>query len=176
MSEESRIDIRFEPLARADFPIIRDWIDPSLFRTFRAPIDDSQLERLLTKGEAGRPTDLGIKAVQASTERVVGIAHVVIDWRNELVHIQQILVGPPELKRRGIGTRLMDHLLSTCFTDLGLHRAQLFVDEDNEPAFRFYRKLGFHTDGLMRDATKVGPTFKSWYCMSILEDEWPTGG
>jgi RimJ/RimL family protein N-acetyltransferase len=168
------MEIRLEPLERTDFPVIRDWIDPRLFRIFEAPIDDAQLERLLPREEQGRPVDLGFKAVQIETGSILGFVHAVIDWKDDLVHIQQIIVSASE-RRGGIGTRLMDHLLAICFTDLGLHRAQLFVDEDNEPAVAFYRKLGFRTDGLMRDAAKVGSTYKSWYCLSILEDEWPGG-
>jgi RimJ/RimL family protein N-acetyltransferase len=62
--------------------------------------------------------------------------------------------------------------MRTCFGDLGLHRVQLFVDEDNEPALAFYRKLGFVSDGLMREATKTERGFVSWHCMSMLTGEW----
>ncbi len=158
-------------LQAADFPIIRDWIDPGLFRNFRAPIGDDQLQRLLTRcGDRGIFTDLGLKAMD-DTGSVCGLVHVVFDWANELGHIQQMIVSPCE-RRHGIGRALMHHTLAVCFNEHKLHRVQLFVDESNSPAVAFYRSQRFHTDGLMREATKVGSRFISWYCMSLLETEW----
>jgi RimJ/RimL family protein N-acetyltransferase len=81
-------------------------------------------------------------------------------------------VGDPALWGIGIGTDSITRFLRVCFDDLGLHRAQLFVDEDNAGAIACYRKAGFQVERLMREATKVGPDFVSWYDMSILENEW----
>jgi RimJ/RimL family protein N-acetyltransferase len=62
--------------------------------------------------------------------------------------------------------------LRICFDDLELHRAQLFDDEDNTDAIACYKKVRFRAEGLMREGTKVGSEYVSWYSMSILEDEW----
>ena len=158
-------------LERRDFPVIRGWIDPNLFRIFRAPIGDDQLERLLTKRRDGRLTDLGLKAVD-DTGSVNGFIHVVLDWANDLGHIQQIVVGEPGRRRQGIGSAMMQHTLRVCFDEQGLHRMQLFVDEENEPALAFYRKQGFQTDGFMRESRNVGDRFFGWYCLSMLQSEW----
>ncbi len=157
----------------SDFPFIREWIDPGLFRVFRAPVGDDQLERLLTKHRDGRMTDLGLKVVD-DTGQILGLIHVVLDWANELGHIRQILVGETGRRRQGVGSAMMEHTLRVCFEQYRLHRMQLFVDEDNEGAVAFYRKQGFQTDGLMREAEKIGDRFISWYCMSMLEGEWRT--
>lgn len=158
-------------LERRDFPVIREWIDPKLFPIFHAPIGDDQLERLLTRSRDGRLTDLGLKAVD-DAGAALGFVHVVIDRANEMGHIQQILVGEPGLRRRGVGSAMMRQALRICFEEHRLHRMQLFVDEDNEGAVAFYKKQGFHTDGLMREARKVGNSFLGWYCMSMLQSEW----
>jgi len=167
------MNIKLQPLRREDFPIIRDWIDPNIFRIFKQPIDDFQLETLLTKyGDDGKPVDLGFAAKDIDRGCIVGFIHAVIDWKNELAHIQQIIVGNNADRKQGIGSFLMRELLKKCFQDLKLHRAQLFVDEDNTAAVNFYYKMGFKTDGLMRDATKHNGKFISWYCMSLLEKEY----
>lgn len=157
-------------LERRDFPVIREWIDPKLFPVFRAPIGDDQLERLLTRHQEGRLTHIGLKATDDGG-CAIGFVHVVLDWGNELGHIQQMLVQP-WLRRQGVGAALMQHTLRVCFEEHGLHRMQLFVDEDNGPAVAFYRKQGFQADGLMREARKAGSRFISWYCMSMLQSEW----
>ncbi len=166
------IDIRLEGLEPKDIARIRPWIDPYTFRMFRAPVDDEQLGRLLTMYADGKPTSLGYRIVRTSDAEIIGLIHATIDWRNSLAHIGQIVVGDPALRGSGIGTDSITQFLRVCFNDLGLHRAQLFVDEDNTGAIACYRKAGFRVEGLMREATKVGSNFISWHSMSILEDEW----
>jgi len=167
-----RDDVRLETLERSDFPVVRPWIDPRVFRIFREPVDDAQLERLLTRHEDGRPVSLGYRIVRVPDSRLVGVAHVVIDWRNHLAHVQQIVVGDPALRNLGIGTAGLLLILGVCFDEIGLHRVQIFVDDDNPGAIACYRKAGFSDEGLMRDATKTDDGYVSWHSMSILEDEW----
>jgi RimJ/RimL family protein N-acetyltransferase len=168
-------DIRLEELTRADFARIRPWIDPRTFRIFHAPVDDDQLAALLTAHEAGKPKSLGYRIVRMSDAELVGMIHAVIDWKNILAHIGQIVVDP-RLRGSGIGAAGLRSFLRVCFTSLGLHRAQLFVDEDNAEAIACYRKVGFKMEGLMREATRVGSEYVSWHSMSILEDEWRSMG
>jgi RimJ/RimL family protein N-acetyltransferase len=164
-------EIRLEDLTRDDFPRIRPWIDPKIFRIFRAPVDDDQLLRLLTAHKEGRPTSLGYRIVRESDGAIVGVVHATIDWKNMLAHIGQIVVDPPA-RGKGIGSAAMRLILGVCFNELGLHRAQLFVDADNDKAIECYRKVGLRVEGLMREATRVGSDYVSWHSMSILEDEW----
>jgi RimJ/RimL family protein N-acetyltransferase len=164
--------IRLEPLTPEDFPLIRPWIDPRVFRIFHEPIDDAQLNRLLSKHEDGRPTSLGFRIVRLSDSEIIGLIHAVIDWKNNLAHIGQIIVGDRTNRRAGVGTASLTRLLRICFNELGLHRVQLFVDEDNSSAIGCYKKVGFKAEGLMRDAARTDDGYVSWYSMSILEDEW----
>lgn len=165
-------EIRLEPLRVQDFPQIRPWIDPRVFRIFREPVDDAQLSRLLTKYEDDRPTSLGFRIVRSSDSEVIGLIHATIDWQNKLAHIGQIIVGDPRLRCVGIGSASLVQLLRMCFNELGLHRVQLFVDEDDLSAISCYKKVGFRLEGLMRDATRIDDGYVSWYSMSILEEEW----
>jgi RimJ/RimL family protein N-acetyltransferase len=164
-------EIRLEELTRSDFNKIRPWIDPDTFRIFHAPVDDDQLAALLTSDDRGKPRSLGRRIVRLPNGEVVGLIHATIDWKNMLAHIGQIVIDPAH-RGSGIGAAALTQFLSVCFDDLGLHRAQLFVDEDNTEALACYRKVGFKVEGLMREATRVGSEYISWHSMSILEDEW----
>jgi RimJ/RimL family protein N-acetyltransferase len=175
MAGKELAEIRLEELTCEDFARIRPWIDPKVFRIFHPPVDDDQLSILLTAHEEGRPTSLGYRIVRVSNSEVVGLVHATLDWKNNLAHIGQIVVDP-RLRGAGIGAASLKLVLEVCFNELGLHRAQLFVDEDNAEAIACYRKIGFRIEGLMRDATKVGSGYVSWYSMSILEDEWHGSG
>jgi len=173
--EFERGDIRLEPLEAADFPVIRPWIDPSLFRVFREPVDDAQLEHLLTKHEDGRPTSLGYRIMRTSDLEILGVVHAVLDWRNHLAHVQQIVIGDPQLRGKGIGTASLHQLFDICFGEVGVHRVQIFVNDDNTSAIACYKRAGFRDEGLMRDATKTENGYLSWHSMSVLEDEWDIG-
>jgi ribosomal protein S18 acetylase RimI-like enzyme len=170
LTEMGQTTLIVTELDRRDFPTIRGWIDPNLFRRFRAPITDAQLEGLLTQWRDSRLSGMGLKAAD-DVGRARGFVHVVFEWNNDLGHIQQILVEPAS-RRHGVGYVLMRHTLRVCFEEHRLHRMQLFVEEDNAPAVAFYRKMGFHADGLMRDAWKIGDRYVSWYCLSMLQSEW----
>jgi RimJ/RimL family protein N-acetyltransferase len=164
--------IGLEPLEPHDFPLIRSWIDPRVFRIFHDPVDDDQLRRLLTSYDDGRPRSLGYRIVRCADTEIIGLIHAIIDWKNDLAHIGQLIVGDPDLRGRGIGAAALRLFLPICFEELGLHRAQIFVDEDNQSAIACYEKVGFKREGLMREATKTAEGYVSWYSMSILAGEW----
>jgi RimJ/RimL family protein N-acetyltransferase len=163
--------IHLDELERQDFPKIREWIDPNIFRIFRSPINDQQLERLLSKRENGTPSDIGMRAVDSETDEIVGLIHAVINNKNDYAHIQQIVVDP-RLRCRGYGSAILSTFLDICFDSYNFHRVQLFTEEDNKLAIACYKKVGFHIDGLMRDIYKTDNGYLGTYIFSILCDEW----
>jgi len=169
------VKIVLEALETSDFPVIRDWMDPEVFPIFHHPVDDAQLERLLTKIEGGRPTDLGYRICAGDDREMVGLTHAILNWNNRLAHIGQIVIGDPARRGQGIGCEALRQLLRICFEEHRLHRAQVFVDEDNRPAIRCYQKAGFQIEGLMREARKSADRYISWHSMSILDREWRGG-
>jgi len=50
----------------------------------------------------------------------------------------------------------------------GLHRIELTVRENNKNAVALYRKLGFETEGLLRDAIKVDHAYENVVLMAVL--------
>ncbi|MBU1701798.1 MAG: hypothetical protein KJ970_15145 [Candidatus Eisenbacteria bacterium] len=96
--------IRLEPLKVEDFPLIRPWIEPRVFRIFHEPVDNAQLKRLLTKYESGRPQSLGLRIVRTSDEQLIGVIHSTIDWKNNLAHVGQIVLG--DLMHRNAGFKV----------------------------------------------------------------------
>jgi ribosomal protein S18 acetylase RimI-like enzyme len=56
--------------------------------------------------------------------------------------VQEFAIAPAH-QRRGLGTRLMDHILSE-FQAEGIQNADLIANQD-APAYRFYRQYGFNS-------------------------------
>jgi ribosomal protein S18 acetylase RimI-like enzyme len=73
----------------------------------------------------------------------------------------------PEFRGRGLGGRLMRQALDAAQT-YGLHRIELTVRENNANAITLYRKLGFETEGLLRDAIKVDGVYENVLLMAVL--------
>ena len=165
------MSIKLEKLERKDFQKIKEWIDPTIFRIFKEPLNDQQLEILLSKAKDGTPTDIGMHAVDTDNNKVVGVIHAVINNENDYAHIQQILVDP-DLHGRGYGSTMIASFIDLCFNSYNLHRVQIFTDEDNSKAISCYKKLGLHLDGLMRDTNKSNDGYFGTYIFSILIDEW----
>jgi UDP-4-amino-4,6-dideoxy-N-acetyl-beta-L-altrosamine N-acetyltransferase len=74
---------------------------------------------------------------------------------------------------RGLGTEAMRLLLNYAFWELGLHRVELDVFEDNARAIKSYEKVGFKVEGVSRDCYFKDGKFINAITMSILDSEWP---
>jgi RimJ/RimL family protein N-acetyltransferase len=163
--------LELEQLQRSDFPTIRDWIDPAVFHIFKAPVDDEQLEMLLSKEHDGVVSELGMRFIDRDSARLVGIVHAVLNPDDDLMHIQQIVVDPAR-RGRGYGPAILRCFIDYCLDNYELHRIQLFTEENNQAAISCYRKIGFRVDGILRDRVKTKDGYLSTYVFSILSNEW----
>ncbi len=75
-----------------------------------------------------------------------GIVHTRPEWR--WAHIMNVCVAP-NLRRRGIGARIMRHLMEVARHE-GAVGAWLEVRPNNSEALRLYRRLGFRRIGRRR--------------------------
>jgi RimJ/RimL family protein N-acetyltransferase len=89
-----------------------------------------------------------------------------IDAHNRRAHLGVGLGAP--YRGRGFGADACRVLLRYAFVDRGLHRVQLEVLADNEPALRAYQAAGFVEDGRMREAAWVDGRFVDEVYMSVL--------
>lgn len=87
----------------------------------------------------------------------------------------QVRIGLPERRRQGLGTEALKLLLGFAFDDLGLHRVQLHTFSTNAAAIGAYRKLGFVTEGILRQAAYVDGTHVDVVVMGLLAEDRTTG-
>lgn len=81
-----------------------------------------------------------------------------------------IYIDPAEWGK-GYGTDAVTALLRFCFDELNLHRVFLKVIEDNKRAIRVYEKVGFKTEGVLREHTWRDGRYKNLLVMGILAGE-----
>jgi RimJ/RimL family protein N-acetyltransferase len=128
--------------------------------------------RKFDEGELWRPDDDAVPFAVAADDGLVG--HVMlygIDTFNRRAHLG-IGLGP-EARGKGYGSDACRVLLRYAFVDRGLHRVQLEVLADNEPALRSYRAAGFVEDGRMRESAWVSGGFVDEIYMSALATDQP---
>lgn len=114
---------------------------------------------------------LDLAIVDRATDDVVGEA-VLHEWDedNESCSFRICLV--PGRYGRGLGTEATRLIVGYAFEELALHRVSLGVFAINPRARRTYEKVGFVTEGVLRDELRWGDERIDSHIMSILAEEW----
>ena len=97
-----------------------------------------------------------------------------LDDPNLRVHLKRTAVADAG---RGLGTRLLSASIDWLFTATDANRLDLEVFVDNTRARRAYEKLGFLTEGVLRDWIRMSNgAFRTMVMMSLLRREWSGRG
>ena len=101
----------------------------------------------------------------------VGLARVnEINWvnRNAMVGCDVFL----KYRKQGHSYGIMKVVLDYCFGELGLHRAWLFVVEENEYAVKAYERNGMKREGIQREHIYRNGKYHNHIMMSVLKGEY----
>ena len=85
------------------------------------------------------------------------------------IRLQRIVVASPE---RGVGRQMLAGILDYVFRELKAHRLWLDFFETNTRAQHVYESLGFHREGILREAIFRDGEFHNQRLMSILDREY----
>ncbi len=90
-----------------------------------------------------------------------------IHWINRNAELR-ILLGAPECRGLGYGTRASRLLLRFAFEKLGLHKVYLYVSSVNPRARRAFEKAGFSEEGQLKDEFFVDGNFVDVSRMAVI--------
>lgn len=76
----------------------------------------------------------------------------------------------PALRGQGVGRRLLARTLDAARA-YGLSRVELTVRENNRNAIALYRKFGFETEGIKRNALQIDGRYENLVLMGLLFDQ-----
>ena len=85
-----------------------------------------------------------------------------------------IFLADSTCRGKGFGTRAMTLLLNYAFGLLNLHRVFLKVSAERADAVRFYQRIGFRTEGLLREHEFLNGRYSDKQMLGILRSEWET--
>jgi diamine N-acetyltransferase len=66
----------------------------------------------------------------------------------------------------------LKELLKFAFDSLNINKVYLYVFHINHPALNLYKKIGFRTDGILRQHSFINGKYLDLICMSLLYKEW----
>jgi RimJ/RimL family protein N-acetyltransferase len=111
----------------------------------------------------GRP-----QFVVVSAGEVVGWCDVTPKERPIYAHVGVLGMGLlPPFRGKGIGTALIRRSLAAARA-FGFHRVELTVRENNTRAIELYKRIGFETEGVHRDAVEVDGAYENLIFMAVL--------
>jgi ribosomal protein S18 acetylase RimI-like enzyme len=111
----------------------------------------------------GRP-----QFVVISAGEVVGWCDVTPKERPIYAHVGVLGMGLlPPFRGQGVGAALIRRSLAAARA-FGFHRVELTVRENNTRAIELYTKIGFETEGVMRDAVEVDGAYENLIFMAVL--------
>jgi len=166
--------VYLRPLERADAPLLQQWInDPEVTRTLLAyqPINLAAEERWLDElDKTDHDVVLGIAI--ACTDTLIGAVGLHrIDYKNR--HAQfGIMIGDRHEWHKGYGAEATALMVAYAFDTLNLNRVYLHVYVTNPYARRIYEKVGFQTEGILRQESYREGGYVDAVAMAILRGDW----
>ena len=120
---------------------------------------------------AARKNKHSFNIVGSTSEELIGNCAITVVPNTTSAYIS-IFIGEPKSRRNGYGTEALNLLLKYGFDQLGLRVIFLDVKEDNVPAIKTYKKVGFVECGRVDDFFFYNGTYHAKITMQILEKEW----
>ncbi len=173
---ENRVPSRLRGIEEKDLVSIRSWRKNrellDMVHGLKYPTNEAMQRRWFDqKVMNGSPTT-AIFAIQSDDGHIAGVCQLV-----EIVSIHQrgklgIYIGSEDSRGLGLGEQALRELLRFGFDDLNLRKIWLEVTSINSPAIRLYKKVGFQTEGVLRQHYFSSGKFENVDLMSLLLEEY----
>ncbi len=175
MTDSIRIEterILLRTMVRADLPTVSKWMgDEELRRNIgvTAPSDLASIEEWFD-GVIADENRVWFSVVRKDDDRLIGEAGLIRIFQPWRASDASVIIAEADCVGKGYGSEIMGLLLDYAFGTLGLHRVGIGVFDFNKRAIRFYEKMGFRREGVLRHGyVHNGP--HDVILMSILDDE-----
>jgi RimJ/RimL family protein N-acetyltransferase len=166
--------VYLRPLELADAPTMVPWLnDSEVTRHLRGyqPMTLAAEEAFLRRMSES-PTDLALGIALRANDRLVGATGLhKMDTRNRHAEFG-ICIGDKSAWGKGHGTEATRLVVRHAFDTLNLNRVWLQVYEYNERGLRVYQKVGFRTEGRLRQDTFRDGRYWDTVVMAVLREEW----
>ena len=161
---------RIKPEHIEEFHAVVDFVarERRYLASFEAPPLDSTSRFVMNNISKGYPQFVAI-----ANDKVVGWCDIIPKDRPLHVHCGVLGMGLlPPFRGRGNGTALVSAALNEAWRQR-LVRVELTVHADNVRAIALYKKMGFESEGVLRDAVRIDGSYKNLILMAIVNHSSP---
>lgn len=114
-------------------------------------------------------TDNQIFIIAEFEGKIIGVANMTASQKPRLKHIGEFGISVVKTYwGLGIGTAMIQYLISWAKTTKILTKINLLVQQDNTRAYELYKKLGFEKEGEMKRALFLNGNYYDAFYMGLL--------
>jgi RimJ/RimL family protein N-acetyltransferase len=169
--------VRLRADERSDIPSFIQWLnDPDVREHLLVDLQISQaneeqwFESMLKSPREEQPLAIEIK--DGDGWKLIGnCSFMGLDWHTRSAEVG-LFIGDKSCWDKGYGTEVMQLLLRHGFETMNLNRIYLRVHVPNQRGIRCYEKVGFVTEGRLRQAVYKNGEYQDVLIMSVLRSEW----
>ncbi len=139
----------------------------SLMHPFPVPfeLEKEHLERQLTSTD-NKMVLFGIQD-KASGELLGYTKLFNINWIHRTTYFG-IIIGEEDARGRGVGRETIQLITNYAFMNLNLRKILLEVVENNNAAINLYQKIGFATEGLLKEHVFIDGVYQNVLIMALV--------
>lgn len=134
---------------------------------FKAPLTRPQLHSYLESAADPIARRRIYKAIDQASGATVGHIELSHIWPHLSGRMSRVLVGPGDIRGKGIGTEMVRTLVRTAFQEFSFHRLDVGVSTSNLAAIACYERAGFKHVGTWPDAMETADGTINVYWMSM---------
>lgn len=166
--------VYLRPLELKDAPVMQAWVnDQKVIRNLllHRPVNLQNEEDFVRRAAEGKELiALGIAVKR--TDRLIGTTGLFgLDWKNRQAGFG-IEIGVKREWGKGYGTEATRLVVGYGFETLNLNRVWLEVIEDNARGKRAYERVGFRTEGVLRQRAFREGRYWDAILMALLREDW----
>jgi RimJ/RimL family protein N-acetyltransferase len=165
--------IRFKAVDPGDLELLRMWInDPETARylSISWPVS-SQEQRLWFERLGGDATKKKLLIELCDKEPIGVLSLTNGDQLNRSVEIG-ITIGASEYRGRGLASRSLRLALKILFEHFNYHRVWAQILETNQASLDLFHRVGFRTDGVLRESVYWEGRMIGMVIVSVLRGEY----
>lgn len=168
--------VRFRAYEKEDMETVRTFINdpetasgirPGIFFPYRHEEEEAWYNTIRSDSQTDYTFAIELKA---DGTYIGGCSINKISAKNRNA-ILGVLIGKP-FWNKGYGTDAMSLLVDFCFLEVNLYKVKLRVISYNKRAMRCYEKVGFRTEGVMKDEIYRYGKFHDDIAMAIFRADW----
>lgn len=134
------------------------------------PSDVEDIREYIKK--ANGPNTVSFAIYEKSTDRHIGNVKLdKIDWISRKAEFG-IMIGDKSCWGKGYGTETTQLILKYAFDILNLEKIDLGLVEENIPAYKTYKKLGFIEEGRRQNEQFIDGSYHDTIIMGITKKRW----